>query len=155
MLFENHPFWYLSGFCGFAVATVISNEAVVGALNLGWSAFPVELTYQSLHSLNALHSFNEKVFFFTGFCFVASTSPNSVPRTCYLGHRIAKSWIAQFPELRAWVPHLVGFRTQTQNAAFFERKGPERKPWPRGKPLKRKTESQCVFWTLAFYHASP
>ena len=27
---------------------------------------------------------------------------------------------------------LVGLRTQTQNAAFFERKGPERKPWPRG-----------------------
>ena len=27
---------------------------------------------------------------------------------------------------------LVGFRTQTHNAALFERKGPERKPWPRG-----------------------
>ena len=33
---------------------------------------------------------------------------------------------------------LVGLRTQTQNAAFFERKGPERKPWPRGKSLNRK-----------------
>ena len=33
---------------------------------------------------------------------------------------------------------LVGLETQTQNAAFFERKGPERKPWPRGKSLNRK-----------------
>ena len=33
---------------------------------------------------------------------------------------------------------LVGLRTQTQNAAFFERRGPKRKPWPRGKPLNRK-----------------
>ena len=33
---------------------------------------------------------------------------------------------------------LVGLRTPMQNAAFFERKGPERKPWPRGKPLNRK-----------------
>ena len=33
---------------------------------------------------------------------------------------------------------LVGLETQTQNAAFFERKRPERKPWPRGKPLNRK-----------------
>ena len=33
---------------------------------------------------------------------------------------------------------LVGLRTQTQNAAFFERKGPERKPWPRGKSSNRK-----------------
>ena len=37
-------------------------------------------------------------------------------------------------------------RTQTQNAAFFERKGPERKPWPRGKSLNRKKKrSQCAF----------
>ena len=48
------------------------------------------------------------------------------------------------------VTSLVGLRTQTQNAAFFERKGPECKPWPRGKPLKRKKQSQCVIWTLAF-----
>ena len=27
-----------------------------------------------------------------------------------------------------------------QNAAFFERKGPERKPWPRGKPLNHKKQ---------------
>ena len=27
---------------------------------------------------------------------------------------------------------------QTQNAVFIERKGPERKPWPRGKPFNRK-----------------
>ena len=33
---------------------------------------------------------------------------------------------------------LAGLETQTQNAAFLERKGPERKPWPRGKPLNRK-----------------
>ena len=33
---------------------------------------------------------------------------------------------------------LVGLRTQTQNAVFFERKGPKRKPWPRGKSLNRK-----------------
>ena len=39
----------------------------------------------------------------------------------------------------------MGLRTQTQNAAFFERKGPERKPWPRGKSLNRKKRSQCVF----------
>ena len=32
----------------------------------------------------------------------------------------------------------MGLRTQTQNAAFFERKGPKRKPWPRGKSLNRK-----------------
>ena len=40
---------------------------------------------------------------------------------------------------------LVGFRMQTQNAAFFERKGPERKPWLRGKSLNRKKRSQCGF----------
>ena len=34
-------------------------------------------------------------------------------------------------------------RTQTQNAAFFERKGPERKPWPGGMPLKRKIIATC------------
>ena len=32
-----------------------------------------------------------------------------------------------------FVQILVGLRTQTQNAAFFERKGPKRKPWPRGR----------------------
>ena len=40
-----------------------------------------------------------------------------------------------------WSTPLVGLGTQTQNAAFFERKGPERKPWlgwPRGKPLNRR-----------------
>ena len=46
--------------------------------------------------------------------------------------------------------YLVGLRTQTQNAASFERKGPKRKPWPRGKSLNRKKWSRCVFWTLAF-----
>ena len=34
--------------------------------------------------------------------------------------------------------NLVGLRTQTQNAAFFERKGPKRKPWPRGKSFNHK-----------------
>ena len=48
------------------------------------------------------------------------------------------------------VSALVGLRTQTQNAAFFERKGPKRKPWPRGQSLNRKKWSQCVFWTLAY-----
>ena len=43
------------------------------------------------------------------------------------------------------VKTLVGLRTQTQNAALFERKGPEREPWPRGKSLNRKKRSQCVF----------
>ena len=33
---------------------------------------------------------------------------------------------------------ILGLRTQTQNAAFLERKGPERKLWPRGKSLNRK-----------------
>ena len=42
--------------------------------------------------------------------------------------------------------NLVGLATQTQNAAFFERKGPESKPWPRGKPLNRKKESQRFFF---------
>ena len=40
--------------------------------------------------------------------------------------------------LSSAVRDLVGLRTQTQNAAFFERKGPERKPWPRGESLNRK-----------------
>ena len=46
---------------------------------------------------------------------------------------------------RIWTKSLVGLKTQTQNAAFFERKGPERKPWPRGKSFNRKKRSQCVF----------
>ena len=42
---------------------------------------------------------------------------------------------------------LSGFRNaNAQNAAFFGRKGPERKPWPRGKSLNRKKWSQCVFF---------
>ena len=36
------------------------------------------------------------------------------------------------------VPPLVGLETQMQNAAFFERKRPKRKPWHRGKSLNRK-----------------
>ena len=40
---------------------------------------------------------------------------------------------------------LVGLRTQMQNAEFFERNGPKRKPWPRGNSLNRKKWSQCVF----------
>ena len=50
---------------------------------------------------------------------------------------------------------LAGLETQTQNAAFLERKRPKRKPWHRGKCLNRKKRSQCVFWTLAFYYARP
>ena len=60
---------------------------------------------------------------------------------------LLSGWVA-FPWL--WAFCLVGLRTQTQNAAFFGRKGPERKPWPRGKSLNRKKRSQRVFWTLAF-----
>ena len=41
---------------------------------------------------------------------------------------------ARFPRSRA----LAGLETQTQNAAFFERKRPERKPWHRKKSLNRK-----------------
>ena len=33
---------------------------------------------------------------------------------------------------------LVGLTKRTQNAAFFERRGPDRKPWPQGKPLNCK-----------------
>ena len=40
---------------------------------------------------------------------------------------------------------LAGLDTQTQNAAFFERKGPERKPWPRGKSLNRKNDRNAFF----------
>ena len=41
-------------------------------------------------------------------------------------------------------PDLAGLETQTQNAAFFERKRPKRKPWHRGKSLNRRKRSQCV-----------
>ena len=66
---------------------------------------------------------------------------------------------------------LLGLRTQTQNAAFFERKGPERKPWPRGKPLKtqkriamrllnanvlpRKSLSRSLSWGFPFGNLLP
>ena len=40
---------------------------------------------------------------------------------------------------------LVGLTTQMQNATFFWRKGPERKPWLRRKPPNEKKHSQCVF----------
>ena len=50
---------------------------------------------------------------------------------------------------------LAGLRTQTENAAFFECKNLNASPGPGGKSLKRKKYSQCAFWTLAFYHASP
>ena len=33
---------------------------------------------------------------------------------------------------------LAGLETQMQSASFFERKRPERKPWPRGRSLNRK-----------------
>ena len=38
----------------------------------------------------------------------------------------------------SWQVILAGLDTQTQNAAFFERKRPKRKPWHRGKSLNRK-----------------
>ena len=34
--------------------------------------------------------------------------------------------------------NLSGLKNANANAAFFECKGPERNPWPRGKPLNRK-----------------
>ena len=40
---------------------------------------------------------------------------------------------------------LAGLETQTQNAAFFERKRLKRKPWHREKSLNRKKRSQRVF----------
>ena len=36
--------------------------------------------------------------------------------------------------------------TNAKCRIFWASKGPERKPWPRGKPLNRKNESQCVFF---------
>ena len=51
---------------------------------------------------------------------------------------------------------LAGLETQTQSAAFFERKWPKRKLWHREKSLNRKkNDRNAVFWTLAFYHARP
>ena len=56
----------------------------------------------------------------------------------------------------ASILHLVGLETQTQNAAFFERKRPKRKLWHRGKPLNRKKKVAMRFFLgLAFYHARP
>ena len=48
-----------------------------------------KIPYQSLHSLNALPSFSEKALLFTDFCFVASPSPNSVPRLSGMFRRSA------------------------------------------------------------------
>ena len=42
------------------------------------------------------------------------------------------------PTQAFWAKRLAGLETQTQNAAFFERKRPKRKPWHRGKSLNRK-----------------
>ena len=48
-------------------------------------------------------------------------------------------------------PPLSGLKNaNAKRRVFFERKGAERKPWPRGKSLNRKKRSQCVFGTLAF-----
>ena len=40
---------------------------------------------------------------------------------------------------------LAGLETQPQNAAFFERKRPKRKPWHRGKSLNRKKDRNAFF----------
>ena len=44
---------------------------------------------------------------------------------------------------------LAGLETQSQNAAFSERKRPERKPWPRGKSLNRKKTIAMRFWNAS------
>ena len=37
------------------------------------------------------------------------------------------------------LPHVLsGLKNANAKRRVFERKGPERKPWPRGKPLERK-----------------
>ena len=41
---------------------------------------------------------------------------------------------------------LAGLETQTQNATFFERKRPKRKPWPRGKSLNRTKNDRNAFF---------
>ena len=51
--------------------------------------------------------------------------------------------VIAFPK-RNSVFGLVGLRTQTQNAAFFE-KGPKRKPWPRGESRHRKNDRNAFF----------
>ena len=40
----------------------------------------------------------------------------------------------------------MGLTTQTQNVTFLERKRPERKPWPRGKPLAMRFLNASVLW---------
>ena len=52
-------------------------------------------------------------------------------------HRILSHMKPDFYGMRSLSP-LAGLETQTQNAAFFERKRPKRKPWPRGKSLNHK-----------------
>ena len=88
-------------------------------------------------------------FFFLDFPVHLQKHP--LPRNCRI-----LSW-SILRKILAWLKGLAGLETQTQNAAFFERKRPKRKPWHRGKSLNRKKKKrlQCVFWTLAFYHARP
>ena len=61
----------------------------------------------------------------------AGSSPPTSPKTSPTS--LWKSLVLIF-----WPVNSVGVTTQTQNATFFERKGPECKPWPRGKPQNRK-----------------
>ena len=44
---------------------------------------------------------------------------------------------------------LAGLETQTQNAAFCERKRPKRKPWHRGKSLNRKKPIAMRFFNAS------
>ena len=48
----------------------------------------------------------------------------------------------------------MGLTKPAQDAALFERKGPERKPWPQGKLRNRKKQSHCAFRTPTFYQKS-
>ena len=50
-------------------------------------------------------------------------------------------------EMSGKTPGLSGLKNaKTQNAAFFERKGPKRKPWPRGKSLSVQKNDRNAFF---------
>ena len=104
------------------------------------------------HSLFSVHVLFPQVFWcsFTGFFRKENAKTHTITRMCTIHYLRSQRMVHESLNHTLKWPILVGLRTQTQNAAFFERKGPERKPWPRGRSLNRKTWSQCVFWTLAF-----
>ena len=57
---------------------------------------------------------------------------------------VSAAFVAVFRPFAGTLP-LAGLETQTQNAAFFERKRPKRKPWPRGKSLNRANNDRNAF----------